>query len=133
MNLRIASLLAALIFSPPTKPTGNLSGRWTLTLTPGARRGMAKEELTCVFNQNHENLLVNCGKVNNWMFGGARSGKFVFRTDLENLSMTFSGQLDPAGTSLDGIWFLNIPSGSFTQPAEPYTRNGTFKGARGTR
>lgn len=122
MKVAVA-VLVALMVPAAASSTVDLSGRWTLTLTPGIRPGVATEMVDCVFTQKLERLVIKCGDGTGSMFGATRDRLFVFRTDVEKGWVTFSGELDGSTPTLHGAWYFVVPSASFT-------RNGTFTGAR---
>lgn len=119
----VVAVLVALMVPAAASSTADLSGRWTLTLTPAVRPGFATEMVDCVFTHKLERLVIRCGNGTGSMFGASRDRLFVFRTDVEKGWVTFSGELDDSSQTLHGAWYFVVPSASFT-------RNGTFTGVR---
>jgi hypothetical protein len=94
--LTVVSLLAAT----------DLTGQWSLDLKPDF--GGNNDSIGCSFLQKEEKLALDCGAGPN--IAGEVHGRavtFVVKTGRNNeLSATFTGELDQKETTIDGTWKL---------------------------
>ena len=94
----------------------DLSGRWTFSMKPGLR-GTPEEVVECTVTQDHNRLSIKCGNGTSAMTGELQGRKATFynppiKTNGKSSVLTFTGQVDRAGTTLIGTWRFVILSGA---------------------
>src|SRR5438309_6280686 len=95
----------AVVLLPPTF-AADLSGRWILTLDPDLSGNPATVD--CTFKQDGTKLTVNCSGAAITGEVDAQKVTLQFQTGKDgSLTVTMTGELDKAGTTLTGMWHVS--------------------------
>jgi hypothetical protein len=91
----------------------DLSGVWTLELDPDFSGN--PDSVACSFRQDGSKLAIQCGGASNRGEVHDRRVTFQIKTGLKNeLTATFTADLDEKGTAMKGTWRLQDQTGNFS-------------------
>ena len=114
MTKLLVSFVVVLLLAAPTF-AADLTGRWILTLDPDLSGNPATVD--CTFKQDGTKLTVNCNGAAITGEVDAQKVTLRFQTGKDgSLTVTLTGELDQAGTTVTGMWHLS-----------PENRDGKFE------